>query len=101
MPTPMNLINLLGCADSLPQAWQSSIMGRVGGANIKVLRMDDMAYPAETHDYAEALLVLEGQMRLSVDDALVEVGAGQLYLVPAGLPHAVAPGSQGTLVIID
>ncbi|MCE5233772.1 MAG: cupin domain-containing protein [Mizugakiibacter sp.] len=97
----MDRIDLQRTAVALPQAWQSRVLARIGSANVKVLRMDGSAYPAETHAYAEGLLVLDGELRLEVEGAPVTVRAGELYTVPAGVPHAVAPGSTGVLVILD
>jgi mannose-6-phosphate isomerase-like protein (cupin superfamily) len=97
----VSTIDLLAHSAGLTQAWTSTVVGQAAGANVKVLRMDEAAYAAETHDFTEALLVLDGCMRLEINGAVVDVQAGQLYLVPQGVPHAVAPGSYGTLVIID
>ncbi|MBI3286095.1 MAG: cupin domain-containing protein [Burkholderiales bacterium] len=97
----MSTINLVDTARSLGTAWKSTIVGMAANANIKVLRMDEMAYAAETHDFAEALLVLEGCMNLEIAGNIVQVHAGHVHIVPAGLPHAVAAGSWGTLVIVD
>ncbi len=93
--------NLISEAATLPAAWRSTILGKAGGAQVKVLRMDECDYPDETHDFTEALLVLDGQMNLDIHGEIVAVKAGELYLVPAHTPHAVAAGSKGTLVIID
>ncbi len=81
-------IDLLAAARALPATWRSRVVGRA-------------AYPDETHDFDEALLALEGQMNLELQGRRIEVGAGEVFIVPAGVPHAVAPGSHGTLVIID
>jgi mannose-6-phosphate isomerase-like protein (cupin superfamily) len=97
----MSRINLHESAVALQQAWRSVVVGRAAGANIKVLRMDGSAYPNEVHEFDEALLVLDGQMNLDLGGHVVAVRAGEVYIVPAGHPHAVAPGSQGTLVIVD
>lgn len=97
----MSEIKLSSIADQLPRAWSSKIVGRAAGANVKVLRMDATAYPDESHDFDEALLVLEGCMRLDLQGEVTEVRAGEVFIVPAGVSHAVAPGSHGTLVIID
>lgn len=93
--------NLLTVAEAAPQAWKSCIVGLAAGANVKVLRMDAGAYPDEAHDFDEALLVLDGCMRLELQGQVTDVQAGEVFIVPAGVPHAVAPGSHGTLVIID
>ena len=97
----MSKINLNETAKALPHAWKSSIVGATGAGNFKVLRMDKTPYPDEQHDFSEALLVLEGQLNLSIDNSVVCVQAGEVFIVPSGVPHAVAAGSHGTLVIID
>ena len=63
--------------------------------------MDACSYPDEVHDFDEALLVLEGCMHLCAGGNVVEVKAGQVFVVQAGIQHSVAAGSHGTLVIID
>jgi mannose-6-phosphate isomerase-like protein (cupin superfamily) len=97
----MSLTNLLSLAETLPTSWRSIVVGEVAGANFKILRMDGSAYPNEAHEFNEALVVLEGQMNLRFGETVVPVMAGEVYIVPAGVPHAVAPGSHGTLIIID
>ncbi|MFC5436566.1 cupin domain-containing protein [Rhodanobacter umsongensis] len=94
-------VDLHRSAALLDQAWRSKLVARIGDANLKLLRMDAQPYPAEMHAYAEGLLVLDGELRLDVAGRIVTVGAGGFYLVPAGTPHAVAPGSKGTLLILD
>ena len=94
-------INLIQQSSMLSSAWRSMVVGRAANANVKVLRMDGHAYPEETHEFDEALLVLDGQMHLEIRGEVVSVQRGEIYIVAAGLPHAVAPGSSGTLVIID
>ena len=96
-----HLFDLAQRAAQLEQAWQSKRLAGVGGASLKLMRMDAQASPEETHAYAEGLLVLDGELRLDVAGEAVTVAAGQLYMVPAGVPHAVQPGSTGTVLIID
>ncbi|MEK2476843.1 MULTISPECIES: cupin domain-containing protein [Streptomyces] len=97
----MNVVALQDKAAQLPDAWSSLLLGRVGGAGVKVLRMDGRPVVPESHDTAEALLVMDGVLRLTVHGGEVEVHAGEMYLVEAGVEHAVRPGSRGTLVIVE
>lgn len=97
----MPFLDFAALAGQLPTPWKSSPVGHVGPAQIKVLRMDEQAYAEETHDYDEALLVITGQLILSVDEETIEVRSGQMFLVEAGTPHRVLAGSNGTLLIID
>jgi quercetin dioxygenase-like cupin family protein len=97
----MKIISLAKAAAEQPSAWRSAILGKAGGANFKVLRMDGAVYADEVHDFDEALLVVDGQMNLLVDGQVHCVKAGDVCIVPAGLAHGVAEGSFGTLVIVD
>ena len=97
----MPLLDFTAIAAQLPDSWKSTRLGQVGAARIKVLRMDEQAYEEETHTYNEGLLVVSGQLRLSIGHHEICVGAGQMYLVEAGTAHAVLAGSHGTLVVID
>lgn len=63
--------------------------------------MDGSEYPNEAHSFDEALLALEGNMNLRIGNELISVASGEVYIVPAGVAHAVAANSHGTLVIID
>jgi mannose-6-phosphate isomerase-like protein (cupin superfamily) len=40
-------------------------------------------------------------MNLAILGQIVAVVAGSMVIVPAGVPHAVAPGSHSTLLIVD
>lgn len=97
----MPLYDLKTEADALPKAWHSQILGRIGEANLKVVRMDERSVTEEVHEYDEGLLVIEGRLELSVKGEKITVTSGQLYIAKAGVPHTVETGSFGTLVIID
>ncbi|WP_331766320.1 cupin domain-containing protein [Embleya sp. NBC_00896] len=97
----MSAINLAETAAGLPEAWIAHRLGSVGAGCVQVLRMDESSVQAESHDAAEALLVLDGRLEMEVDGMPVSVRAGELYVVPAGAAHAVRPGSSGTLVIVE
>ncbi|MEV4949823.1 cupin domain-containing protein [Streptomyces sp. NPDC053755] len=97
----MSSINVMETAAALPAAWSSSSLAEVGGACMKVLRMDSASVPEEVHAAAEVLLVLDGRLELLLEGVEVAVETGEMYRVPAGARHAVGPGSRGTLVIVE
>ncbi|MEQ3408791.1 cupin domain-containing protein [Klebsiella aerogenes] len=97
----MSLYDLRTEAHALPEAWHSHVLGRIGTANLKVVRMDERSVAEEVHEYDEGLLVINGQLGLSVKGEKITVSSGQLYVAKAGIPHTVDTGSFGILVIID
>ncbi|CAL9303962.1 cupin domain-containing protein [Streptomyces sp. SudanB182_2057] len=97
----MSLVNLFDAASALPEAWSSRLLGEIGTASVKLLRMDGTPVPEEAHGTAEVLIVLDGRMELIVEGDPVVVGPGEMYRVPAGTAHAVGPGSRGSLLIVE
>lgn len=94
--------NLVDEAATLPHAWRSRILGTTAGANLKVIRMDEGGIPYESHsEFQEALLVIEGHMRLDIEGEIFDMGPGDFHLVPAGKTHRVLQGSYGTLFLVD
>ncbi|MET8625596.1 cupin domain-containing protein [Kitasatospora sp. NPDC004669] len=97
----MNVVNVNERAAHLPDAWRSQVLGLVGTAAVKVLRMDGRELAAEAHGTAEVLFVADGVLELDVEAEELTVGAGELCRVPAGAWHAVRAGSRGTLLIVE
>ncbi|MFD8755930.1 cupin domain-containing protein [Kitasatospora sp. NPDC059577] len=97
----MSVVDVNERAARLPEAWRSQVLGRVGTAAVKVLRMDGRELEPEVHGTAEVLFVAEGRLELLLDSEESTVRAGELRVVPAGARHAVRAGSRGTLLIVE
>ncbi|WP_394373567.1 hypothetical protein [Phytobacter ursingii] len=63
----MTLYDLRTEAHALTEAWHSIVLGRIGTANLKVLRMDERSVTEEVHTYDEGLLVIDGRLELRVE----------------------------------
>ena len=61
-----------------------------------------MAVPIQTSHMTlrKDCLSIDGQLNLTIHEAIT-VQAGELFVVPGGFAHGVAPGSAGTLIIFD
>ena len=71
------------------------------GATSLSLHLTDLAPgqgpPLHRHPYEEVFVVHEGQATYTVGDTTLEVRAGQVVLVPAGLPHKFINSGEGPL----
>jgi len=53
--------------------------------------------PLHRHTYEEACVVHEGRGAYTIDGTLAEAGAGEIVLVPAGVPHKFVNTDDGPL----
>lgn len=75
-----------------------------GGTGISMIFVD--AAPGggpslHRHDYDEVFIVQEGSATMTAGDRELEVGAGDIVVVPAGQPHAFVNSGDGPLRQID
>ncbi len=54
-----------------------------------------------THPYEEVFVTLEGQATFTVGEATIEVGAGQVVVAPAEVPHKFVNSGSGPLRQVD
>jgi len=95
-------VSLLTGAAALPDVWRSTIISKIGQANVKLIRMGGEGIPDEVHEhFSELLVVIDGQMDLEVDGQVVALKSGDYFVIPPGSPHRVLPGSSGTLLLVD
>lgn len=53
--------------------------------------------PLHRHDYEEVFIVHGGRGSYTVGDTTVEAGAGDIVVIPAGMPHRFVNNSQEPL----
>jgi len=98
----VNTGNLSLLAQTLPEEWISRRLGKVGNANIKLIKMAGQGIPDEYHlEFDELLVIVDGEMELIVDEQIVQLKTGDYYLIPRGVMHRVSPDSHGTLLLVD
>jgi mannose-6-phosphate isomerase-like protein (cupin superfamily) len=86
-------------------AWRGSLFGEVIGGPVTVLAYGNDT-PGEgprlhVHPYDETFIVIEGRARFFVGDTVIEAGAGEAVLGPAGVPHRFVNIGTGRLQTID
>lgn len=96
MPTPVSVADL-------PGNLVARFEGRDHGSNVSFFVGH---FPPGTgpvlhrHPYEETFVIEEGSATFTVDDETLEVGAGQILVVPAGAAHKfVSSGEDGLRMV--
>jgi mannose-6-phosphate isomerase-like protein (cupin superfamily) len=88
-------------AASLTEFWSPRVIAEVDDAYIKVARVKG-SLVWHSHDQEDELfLVLEGHLRIELEDGAVELGAGELYVVPKGVRHNPVAEEECLLMLIE
>ena len=81
-------------------AWEAALAAD-GYAGPLDRRMEPgQVVPEHTHPFDARVLVLEGEYRLTQAGTTRSHGPGAAFEVPAGLPHAEAAGTEGSVFLV-
>jgi mannose-6-phosphate isomerase-like protein (cupin superfamily) len=81
-------------------AWDPKIVGRVSGAEVKLVKLRG-EFVWHKHDVEDELfLVTQGVMRMRFRDGDELVEAGEFIIVPAGVEHCPAAESAEAQVLL-
>lgn len=95
-----------------PEDWQTAAgrfagewQGAARGAQICVIanlvEKAGAGVSLHRHPYAETFVVRKGRVSLMIGDETVEGREGQIFVVPAGVPHGFKNAGPGPLEMID
>jgi mannose-6-phosphate isomerase-like protein (cupin superfamily) len=88
-------------AASLSEYWSPRVIAEVDDAYIKVAKIrGSLAWHSHT-DEDELFLVLKGQLQIEMDDRTVELGEGDMFVVPKGVRHNPVAEHECHIMLIE
>jgi mannose-6-phosphate isomerase-like protein (cupin superfamily) len=98
MPEKINL------ADKLAQFtahWQPRIVGELNGQHVKLVKFQG-PFVWHSHEREDELfLVVRGRFRMELRDGDVELEAGELFIVPAGVEHRPVADDEVAVLLFE
>ncbi len=80
--------------------WVPRVVARLNDYEIKLVKLDGEFVWHTHHDTDELFLVIEGELTIQQQEGDVTLRAGQLYVVPRGVPHCpIANGEVHAMLI--
>ena len=95
---PVDLASVLATFD---EPWAPRTVAVVNDYDVRVAQTRG-EFPAHTHpDTDELFLVLSGSLTLRLDAGDVELGPGQLYVVPRGTRHQPVSADGAHVLLVE
>lgn len=93
--TPRNI------AATLVEFWSPRVIGEVNDTYVKVAKlMGSLAWHSH-EDEDELFLVLKGRLRIELEGGNVELGEGDMYVVPKGVRHNPVAEEECHIMLIE
>jgi mannose-6-phosphate isomerase-like protein (cupin superfamily) len=94
----MERINIAEKFARFAQQWQPKIVAELNGQEVKLVKVQG-AFPWHHHDDVEEMfLVWRGRFRVEFRDRIVELGPGELVVVPRGVEHCTAANEEAEVI---
>lgn len=96
-----NVVSPKNIAASLVELWSPRVIGEVDDAYIKVAKVHgSLAW--HSHDEEDELfLVLKGHLRIELESGAVELGEGEMFIVPKGVRHNPVAENECQILLIE
>jgi mannose-6-phosphate isomerase-like protein (cupin superfamily) len=88
-------------AASLTELWSPRVVAEVDDAYVKVAKVQGTLAWHSHDDEDELFLVLRGRLRIEMEAGDVELGPGELFVVPKGVRHNPVAEEECQLLLIE
>lgn len=88
-------------AESLTELWSPRVVAEVDDAYIKVAKVQGTLAWHNHADEDELFLVLKGRLRIEMQEGTVELGEGEMFVVPKGVQHNPVAEEECQLMLIE
>lgn len=94
-------INLAQKFSLFAEQWQPKVIAEMNEYQFKIVKLQgDFVW--HDHKYTdETFLVIEGTLRIDFRDGAVEIGSGEMFVVPKGVEHKPFAEREVKLMLIE
>ncbi len=97
----MSAINLASKLSGFSEYWMPRTVGTFNGHDLMVVKVKG-EFVWHTHsDTDDFFFVLSGRMKVEMREHTVELGPGEMYVVPKGVEHRTVADDEAHLLLIE
>ena len=83
------------------EQWQPKVVAEMNDYQFKLAKLEGDFIWHDHKDTDEAFIVIEGRLRIDFRDGAVEIGAGEMFVVPKGVEHKPYAAREVKLLLIE
>ncbi len=94
-------INLAGKLDLIAEHWHPRVVAEMNDYQFKLVKLHGDFVWHDHPDTDETFIVLEGRLRIEFRDGVVELGPGEMYVVPRGVEHKPCADGEVHALLVE
>lgn len=98
---PLRKVNLAEKLSSFEEAFGPRIIGRYNGDKIQVTKVRGSFIWHAHQDTDDLILVLGGKLYVETREGSVELGPGELVVVPKGVEHRTRAEPEAQILVVE
>jgi mannose-6-phosphate isomerase-like protein (cupin superfamily) len=97
----MEKVNLIEKLGLISEHWRPKVVGELNGQEVKLVKFKG-EFVWHHHDREDELFLgVRGRFRVELRDRSVEVGPGELIIVPRGVEHRTVAEQEAEVLIFE
>ena len=80
-------VNLAEAFAGFTDTWSPKVAGDINDAQVKLVKLEGEFTWHHHEDEDELFLVVAGRMRMDLEDGAIDLGPGEMVVVPRGVEH--------------
>jgi mannose-6-phosphate isomerase-like protein (cupin superfamily) len=94
-------VSLQQVAATLTELWSPRVVGEVDDAYIKVAKVCGSLTWHSHENEDELFFILKGGLRIEMESGSVELGEGEMFIVPKGIRHNPVAERECLLMLVE
>jgi len=83
------------------EQWQPKVVAEMNDYQFKIVKLKGDFVWHDHKDTDETFIVIEGKLRIDFRDGAVEIGAGEMFVVPKGVEHKPYAEHEVKMMLIE
>ena len=97
----MKSINFADKLSKFSDHWSPKVIAEMNDYQFKLAKLEGEFVWHNHPDTDEVFIVIEGSMKIELEDGVVELGAGEMYVVPKGVMHKPSAEKECHIMLVE